>query len=703
MAKLIIGQNDLATVRPDLAKEWDFIKNGEFTPEQCSLSRRDKVWWKCEKGHSWDAYVYNRTKGVGCPYCSNQKVLPGYNDLATTHPNLAREYHPTKNDLKPTEVYAGSHKKVWWLLPYDDPITGKHFDFEWQDSLIHRRNGYNCPYLNGHKVWKGYNDLATVAPEKIKEWDYDKNGSLTPEDVTAGSGKIVWWKCEKGHEWKTPICSKFSCPFCSGIKAIPGENDIFSIFPSLEKEWDYDKNTISPQNIKLGSEKRVWWKCKKGHNWFVSPNMRIRKVSTGYKITQCPFCYGRNAITGENDLATINPELVQEWNYEKNKDLTPQDIMTCSGKKVWWICNKGHEYKTTIANRKNGRGCPYCSNKKVLIGYNDLLTTNPEIALEWDYEKNKKLTPKDVTCGSQKKVWWKCNRCGFNWETSVYNRSLNKNCPKCNLENVSSFCEQAVYYYVKQIFCDAINTDKHLGMELDIYIPSRNIAIEYDGEAWHNSQYKIQLDKKKNELCLANNIELIRIREPGLKMIDNCTVFVRDETNKKESLDIVIKQVINHISPENNLSIDCERDTPLILDQYASKKTENSLVAIYPDIAAEWHPTKNGNLTPDRINKGTGRKVWWLGRCGHEWNMAVCDRTKPIRKDKYGNITQKPRGCPICSRKQRFKKVKNIDTNQIFESVNDAAAFYNCNPSCITNCCKGQNETSMGYHWEYVD
>lgn len=115
--------------------------------------------------------------------------------LAETHPELAREWHPTKNgDLKPTDVLAGSDKKVWWFLPYDDPKTGKHFDFEWLARIRARaKQSQQCPYLLGQKTWTGFNDLATFCPELAKEWHPTKNGDLTPFDVTCKSGKKVWW------------------------------------------------------------------------------------------------------------------------------------------------------------------------------------------------------------------------------------------------------------------------------------------------------------------------------------------------------------------------------------------------------------------------------------------------------------------------------------------------------------------------------
>jgi len=132
----------------------------------------------------------------GCPFLSNKRVWKGYNDLATKYPELAKEWHPTKNGrLQPSDVTPGSKVKVWWYLPYDDPETGKHFDFEWQAVIYSRSNNRSCPFLSSpaKEIWRGYNDLETRYPDIAKEWHPTKNGSLKPSEVSHGSGVKVWW------------------------------------------------------------------------------------------------------------------------------------------------------------------------------------------------------------------------------------------------------------------------------------------------------------------------------------------------------------------------------------------------------------------------------------------------------------------------------------------------------------------------------
>ena len=192
-----------------------------------------------------------------------------------------------------------------------------------------------------------------------------------------------------------------------------------------------------------------------------------------------------------NDLSTTHPELVSEWDFQKNE--TPiYAYRPMSNKKVWWICNKGHSWEAAISKRVNGQKCPICQGKQILIGFNDLATTHPILAREWDYEKNTKISPFDVSKGSTVKVWWKC-RFNHSWQAAVYSRVSGFGCPQCSRELQSSFPEKAIFFYVKEMCPDAIanyRSDKLSSFELDIYVPSLQIGIEYDGERWHQSLEK---------------------------------------------------------------------------------------------------------------------------------------------------------------------------------------------------------------------
>ena len=537
----------------ELMAEWNWEKNNElgFDPKTLTLGNNKKAWWKCSKGHEWQAVVKNRTYGRDCPYCSGKKVLKGYNDLQTVNPTLAAEWNYEKNgDLKPDNFTVNSGRKVWWKC------SKAH---EWEATIANRNRRSGCPYCSGRNAVIGENSLQIVNPTLAKEWNYEKNGGLTPVGVMPHSGKKVWWKCNKGHEWQATINSRnrgIGCPICNserqtsfpeyalayylkknglevahsyreqgyeldiyipskniaieydgyfwhknktkkdleknkmckkdGIilyrlrEGIPSLNDssidyvvqrkqkdlpkilkevlskiigksvdvnlerdaiaienfreytekgnslLFSN-PTLAKEWNYEKNgNLKPEIFLANSNKKVWWKCSKGHEWQATINSRN-------KGNGCPYCSGRYAVKGENDLQTVNPTLAKEWNYEKNNELTPMDVMPNSNKKVWWKCGEGHEWQATIVDRNSGKGCPYCSGRYAVKGKNDLQTVNPALAKEWNYEKNNELTPMDVLPNSSKKVWWKCGN-GHEWQAIIANRNKGSGCPICAKE-----------------------------------------------------------------------------------------------------------------------------------------------------------------------------------------------------------------------------------------------------------------------------
>lgn len=174
-----------------LITEWHPTKNGKLTPKDVLPGSGKRVWWLCNRGHEWQAIIYGRSRGSGCPYCSGHKVCKD-NCLATVNQKLSKEWHPTKNSkLTPNDVTPYSHKKIWWKC------SKGHI---WQIGVANRSSGTGCPYCAGRKICKD-NCLATINTEFAKQWHPTKNGNLTPKDVSVRSEKKVWWRCSKKHIW----------------------------------------------------------------------------------------------------------------------------------------------------------------------------------------------------------------------------------------------------------------------------------------------------------------------------------------------------------------------------------------------------------------------------------------------------------------------------------------------------------------------
>ncbi len=195
--RIVPGVNDLTTTHPALAKQWHPSRNGNFLPNQVSSGSNKKSWWMCKKGHEWESVIYSRVNSGGCPICSNKVLLPGVNDLTTTHPALAKQWHPKKNlRIKPENVFAGTKKAFWWLCDQSH---------EWRAATSERSKGSGCPICSGQKLLQGTNDLESTHPELAAEWFAPKNEWLLPNELISGGKKFFWWQCSEGHRWQATI------------------------------------------------------------------------------------------------------------------------------------------------------------------------------------------------------------------------------------------------------------------------------------------------------------------------------------------------------------------------------------------------------------------------------------------------------------------------------------------------------------------
>jgi len=329
--QVLAGFNDLKTKFPDIAAEaygWD--------PSLVMPGTSQKQDWKCSGGHTYISAVSARTcKGRGCPFCSGQKVLAGFNDLKTKFPDIAAEAY----GWDPSTIVAGTNKKKDWKCKEGHIYS----------STVNSRTsgGNGCPFCSGHQVLAGFNDLKTKFPDIAAEaygWD--------PTTVAKSSGQNKDWKCKEGHLYNSKVNTRTSkgsgCPFCSSQKVLAGFNDLKTKFPDIAAEaymWD-------PSTIVAGTKQKKDWKCKEGHIYSSTVNSR---TSGG---NGCLFCSGYQVLAGFNDLKTKFPDIAAEaygWD--------PSTVVAGTEKKKDWKCNKGHIYFSSVAARtsNNGTGCPACA------------------------------------------------------------------------------------------------------------------------------------------------------------------------------------------------------------------------------------------------------------------------------------------------------------------------------------------------------
>ena len=176
-------------------------------------------------------------------------IIVNSNCLATTHPEIAKQWHPTLNHpITPKDTSKGRTDKYWWKCDKGD-------DHIWDTSPNHRTShSTGCPMCAGKRVVKS-NSLSTLFPEIAKQWHPTLNGKINPNNITSGSGRRVWWKCEEGedHEWESTIANRSAgkgCPFCSGQK-VSKDNNLLILNPKLAAEWHPSKNGDKKPENKL--------------------------------------------------------------------------------------------------------------------------------------------------------------------------------------------------------------------------------------------------------------------------------------------------------------------------------------------------------------------------------------------------------------------------------------------------------------------
>ena len=693
MAKLIIGKNDLETwcrnnEREDLLEEWNYNANKGLTnkfgadisiPSRILPTSSIKVGWVCDKGHQFETSVGNRTvNSRGCPYCAGSKLLVGFNDFATWCKNNHREDlleewdYKKNNGLKPSEILqGGSGKKYWWKGSCGhewDAVISSRIRVRQGKTQIVKPAG--CPFCSNppKRILVGFNDLESWCKSNkreslLAEWDYEKN-EIAPTEVTFGSGKYVWWKCNKNHEWKTQVHnrtmgSKTNCPICARTQtSFPEQaiafylrkeydilqryrikgNEVDIFIPELNVAIEYDgllwhsrKNKIKKdieKTKKITSEGIILIRLRettdkvscnntdgqyiiefvamngkyvtKEFEWALNELFKIvNSISLHKSMPSIDIerdelsirAYYMNILKG-NSVASVFPELVAEWDVEKNKGVTPDAYSARNNKKVWWKCSKGHSWLASINTRGEYKlGCPYCAGQKVVSGENDFESwcrdNNLNLLKEWDYDLNV-VEPNEIPRTYKKKAYWKCAK-GHVWEATVYNRVNGTGCPICNTGNnvkrnkmtLAEWCHKN-----NSTLCEEWNYEKNLN--------NTPQSVTY------GSHKKVWWKCAKGHEWEA--VVKSRIYNHG------CPYCSR--TNKKT------------IKGENDLETWCKQN-----------KKE--------DILEEWDYLQNGDLMPDMVTWGSHKRVHWKCVHGHEWEAVIKDRTKH-----NGNR------CPICRKEQ---------------------------------------------------
>ena len=554
-----IGEDDLWTTHPDVAK---LLVDPELGYKLKAKSNK-KVDWKCDKcGQVWQAQVVsvvssNNGGSNGCPVCANKKIVIGINDLWTTYPAVAEMLVDKEVGY---EVCSGSSKQVEYVNK-----NGKVRQARVKNLVISWKNN-NCveddrEVKDRKCLWETHPDIAKMLVEP--ELGYK---------LVAGSERVVDWQCETGHKWSAKVVNVVRgnrCPICSNRKVVKGINDLWTTHPDIAAKL-FDRS--QGYELTHGSCQIVKWKCDVCHQTW---DAKVYRVSRGSK---CPVCDNKKIVKGINDLWTTNPDIADKL-FDRSQGY---EVGSGSCKKVKWLCDRcGCMNETQVKALVQGKGCPVCANQKIVKGINDLWTTQPNVArLLADKELGYK-----IGAGSNRKVDWKCDKCGHTWQAIVQdvvlgggncpvcinrcvkkgvndlwtthpevasklvdkdlgyqftfssNRKVKCKCDKCgnewgsflrNLTVGGTDCPVCTHIHTSRAEIElkeyieslGFNVEQHNrdildGREVDIYVPDKKIAFEYNGLFWHSDEqlHDIHYHEKKFLDCEKKGVQLITIWE----------------------------------------------------------------------------------------------------------------------------------------------------------------------------------------------
>ena len=355
-------------------------------------------------------------------------------------PYMAEQWDFAKNTDDINVTKANLREPRYWRC--------KKCGYEWESSPRARlRSSGQCPCCESGKVIKkGINDIFTIVPELMEFYDFEKNSDLDIYSEGINSTKIANWKCKEcGREWQTSILARVKkengkytavgCPHFNTVKRKKDEVPVVADIPDLIKFWDYHNNTQDPKLTLSNSPECVSWVCNKcGYKWTASINSRAN--ATG-KCSCCELHLVHRE--GHSDIFTLIPEIVDSYDFEKNKDIDIYSLGVRSTLPLWWKCpDCGYEWQTSIASRIKGKEGKYVLRRcqQCYIHNADRITpvaSQPDLLQFWDFKKNKGMDANLTSAFSTVVANWKCKKCGYEWQGTIKGRhDANGKCPCCD-------------------------------------------------------------------------------------------------------------------------------------------------------------------------------------------------------------------------------------------------------------------------------
>lgn len=490
-----LRENSLSKLRTDLIAEWDYERNLK-TPESLSLGSNYNAHWRCSVGHRFIQKVCHRTRknGLGCPSCAGRLGT----NIREGMPELFVLWDKQRNlDINPNKLSPGSQKEAWFKCSEEHSYKRRIGSVR----VAILRNVEPCPYCNRTLPSAEYN-LSAIFPGVSDDWDLERNHSRPSQHLPSENKIKYWWKCQFDHSYQMTINARTNqgsgCPYCAG-QAVNDTNSLVSTNPELVKQWSFERNLeVRPEFVTAGSNKKVWWRCKYGHEWKAA----IYSRASGKGCAKCSNQSSRPElrIFSEFDLLFDGVEHRANFNgqeydiflrdrhigvefdgsyYHKdiNRDRKKNSIAEKSGVTLLrvreWPLDKIAE-NDVILDRDNvlkkqhidllinnivgemgkleGSIQSYLAEEGFQneAQFNELSSYlpgplpgksfaehHPELISEWNFSKNSPIGPKDLSFGSNLKVSWQCKQ-GHSFEMSPKTRHSGQNCPFCSGRSVAA-------------------------------------------------------------------------------------------------------------------------------------------------------------------------------------------------------------------------------------------------------------------------
>lgn len=603
---------------PELEKF--YAKDNTLPYEDAIVSDYTPRNWICEKGHEFTASFYKiHDQGFRCPYCENKKALKGYNDFEHLYPVLAQDYDEEKNGNKASEVVV-SYRNVYFKCK-----NGHSFV---RPIIRHVELNGQCPICSGTVLKKGSNDLATIYPAVILFWDYEKN-EKRPDQVLATLDNSYHFVCSNGHHFKCTLRelveNDFHCPVCEGKRVDPEKTSLQALNPELASEFSVNNKSTASQ-IAFDTSRKVLWTCPTCGEDYLYP-VNERKIGDN----SCPYCNHTKLKSGVNDLTITNPQLASE--FSPRNDKKANEVGEWQVYEVYWICpDCGREYTRCIRDKTpDNSDCPYCHGTKVLTGYNDLATTDPDLAVLYSSKNDRPVSM--VRKDSNFYVYWECPECHYVYAKRLNDKAPdNSDCPICSkrlaIEGLNSLQDE----YPDLPF---IWSDKNEKKTTEVTSLSSYKAIWVCPTCKHEFKAEVRRVVAGEIECpvCTGKVAIAGYNSFADEHPDIAKDWSPDNDKKPTEVLSNSSYIAEWICPTCGYTYKASvRDRVASGDlcpACAGKKAHagfNTLLDLYPEIQDEWAENENTllGIFPDEILPTSTARVWWECKdCGRKYLLSV--------------------------------------------------------------------------------